>query len=132
MPPIAFNLRLSVRTNMASTRTGICAMSSISAAMNTALSGMLAQQTKAAATASNVANADTPGYKLLNTTLSATDTGGVSAKVAPASPSDGDTDVDMATEMLNLTQAAQSYKANASVWEAGADMWDALKTVVRG
>jgi flagellar hook-associated protein FlgK len=130
MPPIAFNLRLSVRANMASTRTGICAMSSISAAMNTALSGMLAQQTKAAATASNVANADTPGYKRLNTTLSANDTGGVSAKVAPAS--DGDTDVDMATEMLNLTQAAQSYKANASVWEAGADMWDALKTVVRG
>jgi flagellar hook-associated protein FlgK len=103
---------------------------SISGVMNNALSGMLASRTAATTTAANIANASTPGYKRQVTSMNAEETGGVSAKVS-GSASDGDNDVDLATEILDMKQAEISFKANASVWEAGADMWDALASMKR-
>ena len=103
---------------------------SISGVMNNALSGMLASQTAATTTANNIANVSTPGYKRQVTSMTAQETGGVSAKVS-MSASDGDNNVDLATEAVNMKEAEISYKANASVWEAGADMWDALASVKR-
>lgn len=107
-------------------------MTSISAAMNTAVSGMLAQQQRAASTANNVANALTPGYDRLITNTAA-NAGGVSASTrssgTPVPP--GGSNVDLAQEAVDMIETTTAYKANASVFEAGADMWEALSTVLR-
>lgn len=108
-------------------------MTSISAAMNTALSGMLAQQQRAASTASNVANALTPGYDRLVTTTKANANGGVSASTQRSGTGTlpDSSNVDLASEMVDMMQTTTAYKASASVFEAGADMWEALSTIVR-
>lgn len=107
-------------------------MTSISAAMNTALSGMLAQQQRAASTANNVANALTPGYDRL-VTSTRTNAGGVSASTrsSGAGTAPGSSNVDLAQEAVDMIETTTAYKANASVFEAGADMWEALSTMVR-
>ncbi|MDQ0456096.1 flagellar basal body rod protein FlgC [Rhizobium paknamense] len=104
---------------------------SISAIMNTATSGMLAQQTRVNNAAQNIANMDTPGYKRLRTELSST-ASGVKAKTVqsqeePATP-DSST-VDPLDEMVDLISSENSFKANAKVFEAGADLWDVLMTM---
>jgi flagellar basal-body rod protein FlgC len=108
-------------------------MSSISAAMNTAVSGMLAQQQRAASTANNVANALTPGYDRLITSTTANANGGVSAttRSSGTAVAPGGSNVDMAQEAVDLIETSNAYKANISVFEAGADMWEALSTVLR-
>lgn len=108
-------------------------MSSISTAMNTALSGMLAQQQRAASTANNVANALTPGYDRLVTSTKANAGGGVSATTKPSGTptSPASSNVDMAQEAVDMIETTMAYKANVSVFEAGADMWEALSTVLR-
>ena len=40
-------------------------------------------------------------------------------------------DVDLGMEIADLVEAAQSYKANAAVFETGADMWDMLMSIKR-
>ena len=109
------------------------AMSSISAAMNNALSGMLAQQQRATSAANNVANALTPGYDRLVTSTKANVAGGVSATTSksgkPSAPESSN--VDLAQEMVDIIETTTAYKANISVFEAGADMWEALSTVLR-
>lgn len=108
-------------------------MSSISAAMNTALSGMLAQQQRAASTANNVANALTPGYDRLVTSTKAHAGGGVSASTAASGTTtlaEG-SNVDLAQEAVDMIETTMAFKANVSVFEAGADMWEALSTVLR-
>lgn len=106
---------------------------SISAVMGISLSGMQAQQTRLAATANNIANVSTAGYDRLATRFSSTAPAGVSASVAPSgTATDPETsNVDLASEMLALNEAEIAFKANAAVWETGADMWDVLKTIVR-
>lgn len=107
---------------------------SISAAMGISLSGMQAQTRRLAATANNIANAETAGYNRLTTQLSSMpNNGGVSASVMPstAPTSPDSSNVDPASEMLDMLSAEQSFAANATVFEAGADMWDVLMTVVR-
>ena len=99
---------------------------SISAITHTALSGMLAQSTRAGAIANNVANASTPGYSRLNTNLQSVEPSGVQAGVAET-----DRGVDFATELTDLVETEQSYKANASVFETGADLWDVLMSIKR-
>lgn len=99
---------------------------SLSAVMGISLSGMQAQQTRATATANNVANAMTPGYGRLDTEFSTQDGGGVSASV-----SETGTNVDLAQEALSLVETEIAFKANASVWETGADMWDVLMSIKR-
>ncbi len=98
---------------------------SISSVMGTALSGMQAQVTRVGAAASNVANSSTPGYGRLNTGLHSTGSG-VAAVVTPT-----EDEVDPATELTDLVGAEQSYKANAAVFEAGADLWDVLMSIKR-
>jgi flagellar hook protein FlgE len=77
---------------------------SISAAMGTSLSGMQAEVRRLSTSAHNIANAG-------------------------ASPA-GD-NVDIGDELLNTLTAEQGFKANASVFETGADLWDVLMTMVR-
>jgi flagellar basal-body rod protein FlgC len=106
---------------------------SLSAVMGTSLSGMQAQQTRAAATANNVANALTPRYDRLETRFSSEESGGVRASVTPSGTdtlSDG-SNVDLAQEALSLIESEIAFKANASVWETGADMWDVLMSIKR-
>jgi flagellar hook protein FlgE len=107
---------------------------SISNMMNTALSGMQAQTNRLSAVANNLANSDTPGYSRLATNLTATDWGGVEADVSTSSDPaavDGGSNVDPAHELLDMTEAALSFKANASAFETGADLWDVLMSVKR-
>lgn len=99
---------------------------SISGIANTALSGMLAQTTRVSAIANNVANVSTPGYQALDTRLHSLSANGVQAIV---SRTDGE--VDPATELTDLLEAEQSFAANASVFETGADMWDVLMSIKR-
>ena len=99
---------------------------SISGITNTALSGMLAQTTRVGVIASNVANISTSGYGRLNTSLASVESGGVQAIVNQT-----DQPVDPATELTDLIEAEQSYKANAAVFETGADMWEMLMSIMR-
>jgi flagellar basal-body rod protein FlgC len=99
---------------------------SISSIANTALSAMLAQTKRVSAIANNVANVSTPGYQALNTPLQSLSPNGVQAIV---SQTDGE--VDPATELTDLLEAKQSFAANASVFETGADMWDVLMSIKR-
>lgn len=98
---------------------------SVSGITNIALSGMRAQTTRIGAIASNVANSSTPDYGRLNTSLTSTEPG-VRATVE-ATPSD----VDLATELTDMLQTEQSYKANAVVFETGADLWEMLMSIKR-
>ncbi len=106
---------------------------SISAVMNTALSGMMANSRQAATSARNVANAQTAGYDKLQTSFSTKAAGGVDVTVASSGSPDpsGYSNVDLAEEAMNLLEAEIGYKANAAVLEAGADLWDVLATVKR-
>jgi len=106
---------------------------SISGILNTATSGMLAQQVRVSNVASNIANADTPGYRRLNTDLSA-DGAGVTATTArstqePVTPDVSN--VDPLQEMTEMIGAHRAFAANAKVFEAGADMWDMLMSIKR-
>jgi len=99
---------------------------SISGMTSTALSGMRAQTTRVGAIANNIANSSTPDYARLNTSLTSVEAGGVQAVVSPTA-----SDVDPATELTGLVEAEQSYKANAVVFETGADMWEMLISIKR-
>ncbi|ABC91025.1 probable flagellar basal body rod protein [Rhizobium etli CFN 42] len=99
---------------------------SISGITNIALSGVRAQTTRVGAIANNVANSSTPDYARLNTSLTTVASGGVQATGNPTA-----SDVDPATELTNLLEAEQSYKANATVFETGADMWEMLMSIKR-
>ena len=106
---------------------------SFSAVMSISLSGVQAQQTRLAASAGNVANAMTPAYDRLETKFSSSAQGGVTAAVSPSGAEtfgDG-SNVDLASEMISLVQSELGFKANASVWETGADMWDVLMSIKR-
>lgn len=96
------------------------------------MSGMMAQERSATASAQNVANAQTPGYDKRETTFKSTG-GGVEADVSPSGNPDpnGGSNVDLSEEAMNLISSEISYKANAAVFETGADMWDLLATVKR-
>lgn len=106
---------------------------SLSAVMGISLSGMQAQQTRPTATANNVANAMTPGYDRLKTTFFTEETGGVRASVSPSGDQtfDETSNVDLAQEAVALVESEIGFKANASVWETGADMWDVLMSIKR-
>jgi flagellar hook protein FlgE len=100
---------------------------SITSITGIALSGMNAQTSRLSAVANNVANADTPDYRRQTVSLTSTsDPAGVGATVTS-----GPGDVDLATEMLELTEAELGYRANAAVFETGADLWDVLAVIKR-
>lgn len=77
----------------------------ISAILNISMSGMQANTRSLTASAQNVANTMT------------------------SRP--GASDVDLGQELLDATQSEIGFKANAAVWETGADMWDLLATIKR-
>ncbi|MBW8789221.1 MULTISPECIES: flagellar basal body rod protein FlgC [Rhizobium] len=93
---------------------------------STALSGMRAQTTRVGAIANNIANSSTPGYARLNTSLTSVVQAGVQAVINPTA-----SNVDPATELTDLIEAEQSYRANAVVFETGADMWEMLMSIKR-
>lgn len=93
---------------------------------STALSGMRAQTTRVGAIANNIANSSTPGYARLNTSLTSVVQAGVQAVINPTA-----SNVDPATELTDLIEAGQSYRANAVVFETGADMWEMLMSIKR-
>lgn len=105
----------------------------LSAIMGIAVSGLQAQTTRLSVTANNMANALTPGYDRAVTSLSTRPTGGVSASVSPSGEAalPGSSNVDLASEMLDAIGAELSFKANASAFETGADMWDVLLSIKR-
>lgn len=100
----------------------------IAAITSIASSGMQAQSTYLAATANNVANSMTPGYKSMETTFSSRAGGGVSANVTEST---GETGVNLDEQMTGLVFAQTAFEANASVFETGADMWQMLATIVK-
>ena len=99
-----------------------------------ALSGMQAAQTQLNVTAQNVANSETPGYKAARVDLVDLSTGGVGvagisndSTPGPVTP-DGKqgSNVDLASEMINLTRAQLLYSANAAVLKVGQQMTGSL------
>ncbi|WP_117191469.1 flagellar basal body rod protein FlgC [Rhizobium terrae] len=107
---------------------------SISAAMGISVSGMQAETRRFGTAAHNMANAGTAGYNRLTTQFaSLPDGGGVSASVTPStSPASPDgSNVDPASELLDVLGAEQGFATNAAVFETGADMWDVLMSMKR-
>ncbi|MGF0538339.1 flagellar basal body protein [Agrobacterium sp. ES01] len=105
---------------------------SISAIMNTALSGMQANTRKLSTTANNVANVMTPGYDRQVTAFSSSPAGVETTVRSSQDMTFPDTsNVDLGREMLSTIESEIGFKANAAVWETGADMWDVLMSIKR-
>lgn len=106
---------------------------SISKIMNTATSGMLAQDTWLSAAANNVANLQTSGYSRQVRNFSSTWPSGVQATVTQASPSTvpGTSDVDPTTEIIDMMESEATFDANAAAFETGADLWQVLASIKR-
>ena len=81
-----------------------------------ALQGLREQAKNLEAAAGNIAEAESGEYT-------------AQGAEAPAGPSGEN--ADLANEMLNLTEDELSYRANAAVFEAGADLWELLGVVSR-
>lgn len=88
----------------------------LSSVASIALQGLREQAKNLEATASNIVNTDSGEYGPLGGDPS-----------VPAASESGD----LAGEMLSLTEGELAYRANATVFEAGADLWDILGVVTR-
>lgn len=86
---------------------------SLSSVMTTALGGMRAQQSRMASIAETVA-------------------GGLAQTSQPtaAQPLMTQAETSLESQLLDLKQAETGFKANAVVFETGADLWDVLMTVM--
>ncbi|MEQ8306651.1 MAG: flagellar basal body protein [Hoeflea sp.] len=105
----------------------------ISSIISTAFSGMAAQQKRMEAIASNVANADTPGYarrdvSMVSGPINGVGGGGVQAVVREEDTGAGG--IDLATELTGMIEAKMGYEANLAVMETGMDMWDMLMSAL--
>ena len=94
-------------------------MSSIS---SVSLSGMSAAQTALDASASNVANAATPGYRRREVVNSEDAQGGVTSTVRRASIEGASPETDVVSQL----QAKNAFLANLAVFKAGNAMAGAL------
>lgn len=101
----------------------------ISSVISNAFSGMAAQQARMEAIASNVANADTPGYARKSVEMSTGPGGGVKA-VTREAPAGANNSVDLASEMIDMIDTRMAYQANVAVMETGMDMWDMLMSAL--
>jgi flagellar hook protein FlgE len=90
-------------------------MSGINGLFSTALSGLNAAGAVINTAASNIANAETPGYKAGRVEL-ATAASGDGVEVAGVTR---DGDVDLANEVVSLRQGQLLYQANAAVVRVG-------------
>lgn len=97
----------------------------ISSIISNAFSGMAAQQSRMEAIASNIANADTPGYARRDVSMVSGPGGSVQAVVR-----EEDGGVDLATELTGMIEAKMGYEANLAVMETGMDMWDMLMSAL--
>ena len=98
--------------------TGPVTSGGLTAALNTAASGLTAAATEVSVAAGNIANLNTPGYQSRQPDLVSLSSGGVavsgiSTDTTPA-PSNS-SNVDLAHESLQLTRAKLLYSANAAV-----------------
>lgn len=89
---------------------------SLSSVASIALQSLREQANNLESTANTVANADSGAYQ---------PQGDYASEAAPAEG------VDLADEMLDLTEGEAAYRANATVFEAGADLWQILGVVTR-
>lgn len=88
----------------------------LSSVASMALQSLREQAQNLESTASNIANADAGEYMPQGDHASGAGSG---------------EDVDIAAELLNLTEGEAAYRANAAVFEAGADLWDILGVMTR-
>jgi len=79
----------------------------------TPLSGMQAAQLSMQASANNIANLATPGYRREVVSSTADPAGGVQAGVSKAGPSDGDPTADL----VGLLAAKNDFVANVTVFK---------------
>ncbi|SOE16829.1 flagellar basal-body rod protein FlgC [Hoeflea halophila] len=79
----------------------------ISSMMNSAVSGMQSEQSRLMDAATNIA---APG---------------------PGTATETDAEISLANELLTLKQAETGFKANALVFETGAELWDVLMSITR-
>ncbi len=87
-----------------------------------ALSGMNAAQTRLQATAHNIANLDTQGFKRQEVSQSTVTEGGTLAQVSESVGSS----IELETDMVQQLQAKNSYLANLSVFKANNAMLGTL------
>jgi flagellar hook protein FlgE len=90
-----------------------------------ALSGMQAAQQMLRTAANNIANLNTPGFQAKQVHLQSAPTGGVEVSSISSSGND-----DLATQLINLRQAAFLYDANAMVIRAQERMTGSLLNVL--
>lgn len=89
-----------------------------------ALSGLTASTARLTVSASNIANAQTPGYQPRGVTASPLPGGGVTTQVV-ALP-----DTDLATEIVGQIAATHAYKANLETIRTAEEMTSALLDIV--
>lgn len=94
----------------------------MSSVLAIALSGANASALSLGAAADNIANALTPGYRRQQVAAQSVPGGGVRASVERIP----DSDADLATDLVNTTAAAYSFKANLRVVSTADHMLGAL------
>lgn len=105
---------------------------SLSAVLNTAAQGMDAQASRLSATADNIANSETPGYRREVSYLTTLNPGSPqSVRATVRAEANGSGGIDPTSEMVDMIEGAQSFALNADVFETGADLWQLLSTVKR-
>lgn len=78
-----------------------------------AFSAMQTQSNNLSATADAIANADTMGHE-------------TQSDMRPSGEG-----VDLAAQLIELTEEELAYRASAAAFETGADLWDILNVVTR-
>ena len=109
-------------------------MSGLNALFSTALSGMNAAGAVINTAASNIANMDSTGYKAARVNLAESRWGGADVVSITRDPSPGGVDadgqelsnVDLPTQIVNLTKGALLYRANAAVIKVGDELTGTL------
>jgi flagellar basal-body rod protein FlgC len=87
--------------------------------VSTALNGLNAATTRVAAAASNIANATSEGYTPVDV-VETSSSQGPQTKIVPRA---GDSpQVDYASELITIKQAAHAYKANLAVIKTTSEM----------
>jgi len=92
-------------------------------AISTSLSGISAAQKQLDAIASNIANANTPGYRVQRVEMVSLPTGGVEASIRTDNSS---APIDVAKESVNLVKAKSLYAANGMVIKTDNQMLGSL------
>eukprot|EP01035_Chromulina_nebulosa_P035134 gene35134-biopygen22935 len=106
---------------------------SVTSIMNSAISGMTAQEARLASVANNIAHAGTPGYTRTTTLVQSNLPHGAHATTIqhPQSNAQDGSTGDPATEITGMIDAQAGFAANVSAFESGADLWDVLATIRR-